>query len=124
MNKLVDIQLKKLEDIVLKETDVRVKERAEEIKVKAQKAYQAVIDEEFDKAKVEVASKYALTREMLEACKEEEPASAQLEGVNPLLDLVEKKEDKVEEVKEDNPTSAPALEETSTANLVSYARRI
>lgn len=124
MNKLVDIQLKKLEDIVLKETDVKVKERAEEIKVKAQKAYQAVIDEEFDKAKVEVASKYALTRDMLEACKEEEPASAQLEGVNPLLDLVEKKEDKVEEVKEDNSTSAPALEETNTANIVSYARRI
>ena len=124
MNKLVDIQLKKLEDIVLKETDVKVKERAEEIKVKAQKAYQAVIDEEFDKAKVEVASKYALTREMLEACKEEEPASAQLEGVNPLLDLVEKKEDKVEGAKEGNSTSAQVVEEANTANRVSYARRI
>lgn len=124
MNKLVDIQLKKLEDIVLKETDVKVKERAEEIKAEAQKAYQSVIDAEFEKAKVEVASKYALTREMLEACKEEEPALAQPEGVDPLLDLVEKKEDKVEEVKEDNSTFAQPIEETKMTNTVSYARRI
>lgn len=124
MNKLVDIQLKKLEGIVLKETDVKVKERAEEIKAEAQKAYQAVIDGEFEKAKAEVAGKYALTREMLEACKEEEPASAQPEGVNPLLDLVEKKEDKVEEVKEDTSASAQSIEEAKMTSIVSYARRI